>query len=563
MSFLRPYIFLLLLLAAVVSAFGQTPNIGFENGNFDNWQCYIGSIDAGGNIIVNASQPTYDRQTLIGKESAKLVDPYGLFPILCPNGSNYSMRLGNPQTGAEAERITYTFTVPNLPSYSIIFNYAVVLQDPTGHLPYQQPAFTAKVYDVTDDKYIDCPSFDFVAGSALPGFKLSTVPSAQNVSIFYKDWSTATVDLHNYVGKSMRIEFTTNDCTKGGHFGYAYLDVEDNSTYSPITGNDYCIGQNAITLVGPTGFSDYYWYDSKLTKEMGHGQSIRISPPPPDGTEYALKIFPYPDLGCIDTVYTTIHKINDGFNLAVQPTVNGCPDVGVDLTAASVTAGSSKMTFSYYQDSLATVYLYNPDRIMTNGTYYILGVSADGCQAVAPVNVVLGLPNIKVIEPAAVTFPTTVDLTKTFVHLDSLTYSYFADPGATQPINNYTAIRFSGTFYIKATNNIGCTTIAPVEVTIHPPPPYTVTAPTAFTPNNDGINDYFSVTVTGVLTFHNLHIYNRYGQLVFETKLLSNRWDGTVNGKALPAGTFYWVFEGQDDYNNVKVDRSGSITLLR
>jgi gliding motility-associated-like protein len=566
MSIFKKISFLFFFISIKCLAQNPTPNIGFEDGNFNNWRCYIGTIDINGIINVNAvTQPVYDRQTIIGKESAKILDPYGLFPVLCPNGSNYSIRLGNSGTGAEAERVTYTFKVPNLPSYSIIFNYAVVLQNPY-HLPYQQPQFTAQVYDVDDDKYIECPSFDFVAGSALPGFKLSTVKSfqaTQNVSVYYKDWSTATVDLHNYAGKTMRIEFTTNDCTKGGHFGYAYLDVEDNSTYSPITGNNYCLGQKSVTLYGPNGFSDYYWYNADLTKPIGHGQSIKISPPPPDQTMYALQIYPYPGLGCVDTVYTTINKINDGFNLKVQDTVRGCPGTGADLTAAAVTTGSSPMTFTYFTDSLATSYLYNPNVVTTDGVYYIQGISADGCQAVVPVQVVLGLPPIKIIEPAAVDFPARVDLSKSFIHLKGLTYTYYSDTAATIPVVNYTAIKYSGTFYIKAVNIYGCTIIASVNIIVHPPPKYSITAPNVFTPNNDGINDHFSITINGIVTFESLSVFNRYGQQMFISKSLSTYWDGTVKGKNLPSGTYYWVFEGEDDYNNVKIRKAGSITLLR
>src|ERR1700761_5911115 len=210
-------------------ALGQnTPNIGFENGNFDNWECFTGSIDVNGNIIVAAGQPTPGRISLIGPESTELRDPYGLFPVNCPNGSKYSVKLGDildsadPSTTKKADRVTYTFKAPSVGPYSIIFNYAVVLENP-NHLDYQQPKFTAFVYDVTDGKYIDCPSFNFVAGSALPGFKLSTAPGTKGNQIFYKDWSTATIDLRGYLGKTIRLEFTTNDCTLGGHFGYAYI----------------------------------------------------------------------------------------------------------------------------------------------------------------------------------------------------------------------------------------------------------------------------------------------------------------------------------------------------
>ena len=167
--FKKLFIVFLLLSLRTAAQVQVTPNIGFETGDFTNWQCYTGIIDPMGNIVVRLTAPIYGLFTIIGNESATTLDPYGQFPILCPNGSNYSIRLNDDSHNHKAQRVTYTFTAPPKGPYSVIFNYAVVLENP-NHAPYQQPKFTAFVYDVTDDKYIDCPSFDFVAGSSwFPG----------------------------------------------------------------------------------------------------------------------------------------------------------------------------------------------------------------------------------------------------------------------------------------------------------------------------------------------------------------------------------------------------------
>ncbi|MFX8914776.1 hypothetical protein ABTM95_19250, partial [Acinetobacter baumannii] len=89
--------------------------------------------------------------------------------------------------------------------------------------------------------YVDCPSFSFVASGNLPGFQLSNIGS----DVYFKPWSPVSIKLVGYAGKTIRLEFTTNDCTKGGHFGYAYLDVNENCT-SPIDGNVYCNGAEQL-----------------------------------------------------------------------------------------------------------------------------------------------------------------------------------------------------------------------------------------------------------------------------------------------------------------------------
>ena len=184
---------IILLILSVAVSYGQQvycppPNIGFEAGTFNGWACDTGSVDAAGNVNVIASGPISNRQTLISPISGLELDPWGNFPTLCPWGGSYSIRLGNEQTGKGAERVSYTFNVPDgAIEYDMIFYYAVVLQNPP-HLSYQQPRFTVKTFDVTDNTYVDCASFDFIASADLPGFK----PSPAGDTVFYKDWAPST-----------------------------------------------------------------------------------------------------------------------------------------------------------------------------------------------------------------------------------------------------------------------------------------------------------------------------------------------------------------------------------
>jgi len=109
----------------------------------------------------------------------------------------------------------------------------------------------------------------------------------------------------------------------------------------------------------------------------------------------------------------------------------------------------------------------------------------------------------------------------------------------------------------------GCVTIKPVTIVVNPPPPPITQAVNTFTPNNDGINDYFSVTIVGYGEFGSLRIYSRYGQLVFQTKSPDTPWDGKYNGRPAPVGTYYWLFDGINTYDHSKVVASGFITLIR
>ena len=88
------------------------------------------------------------------------------------------------------------------------------------------------------------------------------------------------------------------------------------------------------------------------------------------------------------------------------------------------------------------------------------------------------------------------------------------------------------------------------------------TIPTAFTPNGDGKNDGLPVRVIGYIELNNFKIYNRFGELIFTTKKLNDRWDGTYKGSFQPTGAYIWMAEGKDIKGNLIKDK-GSIILLR
>jgi len=560
------YPLILYFVGAIANTYAQSgycppANIGFENGTFQNWECDTGNIDAEGVVTVTPCAPIADRHTIV---SGTGTDEFGHFPELCPYGGNYSVKLGHKYAGAQAERVAYNFTVPpGANQYDLVFYYAVVLQNPK-HLPFQQPRFTVKTFDVTDNTYIDCASFDFVASADLPGFKLAHSPIKADSDVYYKDWSPSTINLVGYAGKQMQLQFTVNDCSLGAHFGYAYVDVNENCT-SPITGNDYCNTQKSVTLVAPGGFGSYAWYNADGSQLLGTNQSLTIAPPPPDNTQYEVKLTPYNGLGCAATLTSTVHSIDAGYDFMVENVVNGCRGTGADLTAAAVTAGSSSnLTYTYFTDPQATQYLFPANAVITPGTYYIKAVSPQGCTSILPVQVaIINDPLLTVTNPAAVTYPATVDLSTTFTPDPSLTYSYFLNDIATIPLPDYQHVGKTGTYYIEATNSTGCNTIVPVQVVINAPGPELVKAVNTFTPNNDNLNDYFSVTMIGEAKFTSLKIYTRYGELVFQTNSPYIQWDGTYKRKQLNTGTYYWVVEGVNGYNNTKFVQGGEIMLIR
>jgi gliding motility-associated-like protein len=89
-----------------------------------------------------------------------------------------------------------------------------------------------------------------------------------------------------------------------------------------------------------------------------------------------------------------------------------------------------------------------------------------------------------------------------------------------------------------------------------------VALPNAFTPNGDGLHDTWGIRVFGIVKLSYLRVFNRWGQVVFETNDVNRRWDGTLKGSPLPVGTYYWVLKGVDHLGK-PIAEKGPVLIVR
>jgi gliding motility-associated-like protein len=550
-----------ILLVIVCAAHTQSKcpdNIGFEKGNFNGWECAIGTIsNVDFKLSLAPSTPQYDRQTLQRSTQSQALDFYGGFPVNPPNGSEYSIRLGNPAKGAQAEQVSYTFTIPqDQNNYSIIYYYAVVFQNP-GHSEQQQPKFTANVYDVDAGNYIGCSSFSYAASSDLPGFKQSTVQD----SVFYKEWTPVTIKLSGMAGRTIRLEFTTNDCSIGGHFGYAYVDVSQNCT-SPVTGNVFCASTEEMKLIAPFGFAEYAWFNGDFSQKLGNSNTLSFKPVPKPNTKYAVELKPYPGQGCLDTIYTTALYSNEPLNLKVKSLAYACVSSGMDLTMANITAGSgTNLTFSYFIDPELTSYVPVPKDVKQEGDYYIMAENVSGCTISDKISVhVEPLPVFRLEDPPNVYRPNTVDLGSTIISSAApYNYRYWLDSPTTKEVPSPHSIDKTGKYYIAGSSTIvpDCSLTQAVKVKILDP---LITPPNLFTPNGDGVHDTWLIPQLAYYPECILEVFSRSGKKLWRSDPgYTKPWDGKYEGKSLPVDTYYYVIKLNNELPNV----AGSITIVR
>jgi gliding motility-associated-like protein len=121
--------------------------------------------------------------------------------------------------------------------------------------------------------------------------------------------------------------------------------------------------------------------------------------------------------------------------------------------------------------------------------------------------------------------------------------------------------RQSGTFNVCliTINEIGCndTLCIPVEAFVDP----LIDVVTAFTPNNDGVNDRAAIIGFGVVKL-SFKIFNRWGQLMFETSDVQQGWDGNFKGKPQPMDAYGYTLDAEL-LTGQKLRKAGSITLIR
>ena len=131
------------------------------------------------------------------------------------------------------------------------------------------------------------------------------------------------------------------------------------------------------------------------------------------------------------------------------------------------------------------------------------------------------------------------------------------NPSIFNPVFNFNA---QVEFLITITTPIGCVVKDTQLVRIYKEKEIYV--PKGFSPNGDGSNDKIFPRLVGIRTLLYFKIYDRWGQLIYQTSNENEGWDGRYRGVMQPIDTYVWIAEGVDiDNNNLK--RTGTFMLLR
>ncbi len=134
------------------------------------------------------------------------------------------------------------------------------------------------------------------------------------------------------------------------------------------------------------------------------------------------------------------------------------------------------------------------------------------------------------------------------------------DPNISNPIAMFGSTVDSVRYYVKATDTMGCYGEASVLVKVFKTSP-NIFVPNAFTPGT-ATNNIFRPIPVGISSIQYFRIYNRWGQLVFNTSRMGDGWDGTVAGKPQSMDSYVWMVQGTT-YTGAIISRKGTMTLIR
>lgn len=137
-----------------------------------------------------------------------------------------------------------------------------------------------------------------------------------------------------------------------------------------------------------------------------------------------------------------------------------------------------------------------------------------------------------------------------FLHLDNAT--------SASPI---AAVDTTTTFTVTGYSAAGCSASATVTIKVDNTGLPRFVLPNAFTPNGDGRNDCFGIKRWGNAKIDQFAVYNRWGQIVFQTKNPAECWDGAVGGVLQPAGGYIYIIDATTFCG--RFQRRGTLTLIR
>lgn len=189
--------------------------------------------------------------------------------------------------------------------------------------------------------------------------------------------------------------------------------------------------------------------------------------------------------------------------------------------------------------------------VKSTGKYW-LNVTSNDCTLAADTVTIFQKPKPLVNVGKDTSVCTTQPILLSTFFYNNATYSW--NTGET---SNQIKINKSGVYSVSVTQ--GCKVTDTINVLSGD---CDVFIPSAFTPNHDTYNETFGLATEVGLQYFSMHIFNKWGQLIFTSNDIGKKWDGTFKGKDVPNGTYVWSVN-YVTRKGKKAYEQGSVVLIR
>jgi len=352
------------------------------------------------------------------------------------------------------------------------------------------------------------------------------------------------VTIRDAVGCTFEVNFTINQVA-------STLNATANIT------NATCGLANGSVVVTATGGAPGYTYSLDSAAYVTTNSFTNVSAGP-------HKVFVKDQAGCIFTLMFNVNNTGTVPNLVITNPQDICPNTTANLQLPAVTAGSDNgLVYSYWTDTTAATVLTNPTAV-TAGKYFIKATNNAGCSTIKPVTVgaqtvaagtVSPRGQVQLCRGESLVLTASAGTTYQWYRNDTLIPNARASTIRTFIDGNFSVLISNGTCAVMSKDTVR------VRLQDCIPDPK-VLVPTAFTPNRNGANDVMRPILYNISELRLFKVFNRWGQVVYETKLMGAGWDGTIKGTLQPSDTYTWIVEAIGK-NGVIVKESGKCLLIR
>ena len=244
-----------------------------------------------------------------------------------------------------------------------------------------------------------------------------------------------------------------------------------------------------------------------------------------------------------------------------------CAPGEIDLTSSQLTAGSTG-TITFSTSPAGVPVMSNPSEVSSSGTYFVMS-NLNGCVVSSPITVVISASPIASFIPSE-TILDQYNLTSVMVNSSTgaSSYEWFFMDGGTSSETDPSHI-FPDSIYgdqlitMIATSSNGCKDTTAKIVTINEELIFYI--PNAFTPDGDTYNQTFQPVFRSGFDPNDftMLLFNRWGEVIFESHDASVGWDGTFGGNMVQDDVITWVIEFKIIRKDKHVRHTGHVNILR